>query len=31
MRIEDYQAIYEKTLEIEQERGRGRNDGGRAR
>lgn len=29
--FEDYQVIYEKTLEIEQERGRERNDGDRAR
>lgn len=28
---EDYQAIYEKTLEMEQEQVMGRNDGGRER
>lgn len=29
--FEDYQAIYEKTLAMEQEQVMGRNDGGRAR
>lgn len=29
--FEDYQVIYEKTLEMQQERVMGRNDGGRAR
>ena len=31
MIFEDYQAIYEKTLAMEQEQVMGRNDGGRAR
>ena len=29
--FEDYQAIYEKTLEMQQEQVIGRNDGGRER